>query len=104
MMNKISNNQDQGEQIEIAQACIRREVSQAVRLVKDILVDGKRWRGIPKKWLGYVMACDLKNVGVKEEEVGDIVQWRYRNKVVDKLLREKAKLKKRRKRHHRYYI
>jgi hypothetical protein len=62
---------------------MRREESEAVRMVMNMNVEGKRERGRPKKkWLD-VIKCDMKSAGVCTEDVGDRAKWRFRTKVAD---------------------
>ena len=62
---------------------LRREETEAVRLVREMHVVGKRGRGRPKKRWGDVMASDMRKVGVSEEDAGDRVKWKCRTRVAD---------------------
>ena len=53
---------------------LRREETEAVRLVREMHVVGKRGRGRLKKRWGDVMASDMRKVGVSEEDAGDRVK------------------------------
>ena len=62
---------------------LRREETEAVKLVREKHVVGKRGRGIPKKKWGDCMASDMRKVGVSEEDAGDSVKWKCRTRVAD---------------------
>jgi len=62
---------------------MRREDSEAIKIVMELSAEGKRGRGRPKKkWLKRI-EFDMRTVDVCVNDVEDRIKWGLRTKVAD---------------------